>query len=89
MRAAFYISALLAFVCLGLIGLNLYDFWYRPELPWREGDLCRVLATCMAGAFIFSVASLIFYKQSIASRCGLKSLAPVTPCGDISTLQNQ
>jgi hypothetical protein len=68
MRPAFYISALLALVCLGLIGLNLYDFWYRPELPWREGDLRRVLTTCTAGAFIFSVASLIFYKQSKATR---------------------
>lgn len=67
MRAGFYISALLALVFLGLIGLNLYDFWYRPELPWRESDLRRVLATCMVGAFIFSVASLIFYKLTKAS----------------------
>jgi hypothetical protein len=67
MRTASIISAFLALACLGLIGLNLYDFWYRPELPWREGNLRSVLTTCMFGALVFAAASMAFFKLSKAS----------------------
>jgi ABC-type enterochelin transport system permease subunit len=58
MKMLYFIAVLLAIVCLFLATLNFYDFLYRDDLPWKEGDLKAVMLLCVGGAAVFSFIAL-------------------------------
>jgi hypothetical protein len=58
MKMLSYSAALLAIVCLLLATLNAYDFLYREDLTWREGDFEAVMLCCIGGATVFSLIAL-------------------------------
>lgn len=55
----YYSASLFAIFCLSLTVLNIYDFLYRNELPWKEGDFKAVTLLCVGGAAVFSLIALL------------------------------
>jgi len=63
LKLMFCVSAALCALCLGLVGLNLYDYVFSDVLPWREGDLGRVLMWCLGAASVFGFLALYLYRS--------------------------
>ncbi|MEH6739803.1 MAG: hypothetical protein V7695_14840 [Sulfitobacter sp.] len=60
-----YCSAIfLAMVCLCFAFLNAYDFFFRSDLPWKEGDFRAVMLRCIGGAVLFA-ATAIFVRNML------------------------
>jgi len=60
MKMLYYSAILFAIICLSLAALNTYDFLYRDDLPWREGDFKAVMVLCIGGVTVFSLIALLF-----------------------------
>jgi hypothetical protein len=56
----YYSAILFALIFLSLAGLNTYDFLYRDDLPWREGDFKAVMLLCVGGFAVSSLIALLF-----------------------------
>ena len=61
LKLMFYASATLCALCIGIIALNLYDYAFSDVLPWREGDLERVLLRSFAAAAAFGFLAINLY----------------------------
>lgn len=59
-------AILLAIACLGLAALNAYDFLFRDDLPWKEGDFEAVMKLCLYGVTAFSLIATLL-RQAIKS----------------------
>jgi hypothetical protein len=59
MKMLYHSAILLAIVCLSLAALNTYDFLYRDDLPWKEGDFRTVMLLCIGGVTVFSLIALL------------------------------
>ena len=65
MRIFSNISFIIASIFTFLIFLNIYDYNFNPELPWREGDFGSVILLCTLGAALFMIIGFItkFYSE--------------------------
>ena len=59
MKMLYYSAILFAIICLSLAALNTYDFLYRDDLPWKEGDFKAVMLLCVGGVAVFSLIALL------------------------------
>lgn len=59
MKMLSYSAATLAIVCLLLASFNAYDFLYRDDLPWKDGDFKAVMLRCIGGAIVFTLIALL------------------------------
>ena len=59
MKLLYYSAILFAVMCLSLAALNTYDFLYRDDLPWKEGDFKSVMSLCVGGVAVFSLIALL------------------------------
>ena len=59
MKMLYYSAILFAIICLSLVALNTYDFLYRDDLPWKEGDFEAVMLRCVGGVAVFFLIALL------------------------------
>jgi len=64
MKTLYFSTILFAIICLSLAALNTYDFVYRDDLPWKEGDFKAVMLPLIGGATAFSLIALLL-RQAI------------------------
>lgn len=68
MKMLFYAAILLAMICFCLIVLNAYDFMYRDDLPWKEGDFKAIMLRCIGGLIGFSLVAILMRHMVKANR---------------------
>ena len=58
MKATLILSLIAGFLFAGMAVLNIHDYYYATDIPWREGDFRRVMSNVGVGLG-FSVLCLL------------------------------
>lgn len=62
MKYLMFLSFLAALFFISMIVLNVHDFLYVPELPWREGEFKSSLLICVVGFLVFAIFGFGFWN---------------------------
>ena len=59
-RALLLLSLLAAVFFAAMTTINIHDYYFTDEMPWREGDFRAAMSTSITG-LAFSLCGLLFY----------------------------